>query len=29
MHIEQLETPVAIVDLDRLAANIERFQTYL
>lgn len=29
MHIEQLETPVAVVDLDRLAANITRFQVYL
>ncbi|MDP9315903.1 MAG: D-TA family PLP-dependent enzyme [Chloroflexota bacterium] len=29
MHIEQLETPVAFVDLDRLAANIDRFQAYL
>jgi len=29
MHIDQLQTPAAIVDLDRLAANINRFQTYL
>ena len=29
MHIDQLDTPVAIVDLDRLAANIVRFQSYL
>ncbi|MBS1968251.1 MAG: D-TA family PLP-dependent enzyme [Chloroflexi bacterium SZAS-1] len=29
MHIEQLETPVAVVDLDRLTANITRFQAYL
>ena len=29
MHIEDLETPVGVVDLDRLATNIERFQTYL
>ncbi|HEX9372453.1 MAG TPA: D-TA family PLP-dependent enzyme [Roseiflexaceae bacterium] len=29
MHIDQLDTPVAIVDLDRLAANIARFQAYL
>ncbi|MBZ0294442.1 MAG: D-TA family PLP-dependent enzyme [Anaerolineae bacterium] len=29
MHIDQLETPVAIVDLDRLEANIARFQAYL
>jgi D-serine deaminase-like pyridoxal phosphate-dependent protein len=29
MQIEQLETPVALVDLDRLEANIQRFQTYL
>ena len=29
MHIDQLETPVAIVDLDKLEANINRFQAYL
>jgi D-serine deaminase-like pyridoxal phosphate-dependent protein len=27
--VEELETPVAIVDLDRLAANIARLQSYL
>lgn len=27
--VEQLDTPVAIVDLDRLTANINRLQTYL
>lgn len=29
MDLNQLETPVAIVDLDRLEANIEKFQAYL
>jgi D-serine deaminase-like pyridoxal phosphate-dependent protein len=29
MRIDQLETPVAVVDLDRLESNIARFQTYL
>lgn len=29
MDVNQLETPVAIVDLDRLEANIEKFQAYL
>ena len=29
MRIEELETPVAVVDLDRLSANIERLQAYL
>lgn len=29
MHIDQLETPVVVVDLDRLEANIERLQSYL
>ena len=29
MYIDQLETPVAVVDLDRLSANINRFQVYL
>lgn len=29
MHISQLETPVAVVDLDRLDANIAGFQNYL
>lgn len=29
MHIDQLDTPVAIADLDRLAANIARLQSYL
>jgi D-serine deaminase-like pyridoxal phosphate-dependent protein len=29
MHIDQLETPVAIVDLDKLESNIARFQAYL
>jgi D-serine deaminase-like pyridoxal phosphate-dependent protein len=29
MHIDELETPVAVVDLDRLEANIGRFQAYL
>lgn len=29
MHIDEFETPVPVVDLDRLAANITRLQTYL
>jgi D-serine deaminase-like pyridoxal phosphate-dependent protein len=29
MHIDELETPVATVDMDRLEANIGRFQAYL
>jgi D-serine deaminase-like pyridoxal phosphate-dependent protein len=29
MYINQLETPAAIVDLDRLEANIAKFQKYL
>lgn len=29
MRIEDLETPVAVIDLDRLEANIVRLQTYL
>src|SRR5215211_8106960 len=29
MHIDELETPVPVVDLDRLEANITRLQTYL
>ncbi len=29
MNVDELETPVAIVDLDRLEANIKRFQQYL
>ena len=29
MNIDQLDTPVAVVDLDRLEANIARLQTYL
>jgi D-serine deaminase-like pyridoxal phosphate-dependent protein len=29
MHISQLETPVAVVDLDRLERNISRLQSYL
>lgn len=29
MHIDQLESPAAIVDLDRLSANIDRLQSYL
>jgi len=29
MHINELETPVPVVDLDRLEANITRLQTYL
>ncbi len=29
MHIDELETPVVAVDLDRLEANIARFQAYL
>ncbi len=29
MHIDQLETPAAVVDLDLLTANITRFQAYL
>lgn len=29
MHINQLETPAAIVDLDKLETNIARFQHYL
>jgi D-serine deaminase-like pyridoxal phosphate-dependent protein len=29
MGLEQLETPVAVVDLDRLEANIARLQNYL
>ena len=29
MHIDELETPVAIVDLDKLEANIAKLQRYL
>jgi D-serine deaminase-like pyridoxal phosphate-dependent protein len=29
MHIDELETPVPVVDIDRLEANISRLQTYL
>lgn len=29
MHIDHLETPAVIIDLDRLGANINRLQTYL
>jgi len=29
MHIDELETPVPVVDMDRLEANILRLQTYL
>lgn len=29
MHMDELETPVAIVDMDRLEANIARLQAYL
>ena len=29
MQIDELETPVPVVDLDRLEANITRLQTYL
>jgi D-serine deaminase-like pyridoxal phosphate-dependent protein len=29
MDIHQLETPVAVVDLDKVAANIARLQAYL
>ncbi len=29
MRIEELETPVAVVDLDRLSVNIDHLQKYL
>jgi D-serine deaminase-like pyridoxal phosphate-dependent protein len=29
MHIDELETPVPVVDMDRIEANIARWQTYL
>src|ERR1051325_9326700 len=29
MHIDQLETPVPVVDIDHLELNIARLQTYL
>ena len=29
MHIDDLETPVPVVDIDRLEANITRLQSYL
>jgi D-serine deaminase-like pyridoxal phosphate-dependent protein len=29
MHVNELETPVPVVDIDRLEANIGRLQTYL
>jgi len=29
MHVDELETPVPIVDIDRMQANITRLQTYL
>lgn len=29
MHIDQLESPAAVVDLDKLSANIQRLQSYL
>jgi len=29
MHIDQLESPAAVVDLEKLSANIDRLQSYL
>src|SRR5919205_2838544 len=29
MHIDELETPVPVVDIDRMEANIARLQVYL
>ena len=29
MHIDQIDTPAVIIDLDKLEANIARLQTYL
>src|SRR5687767_15497957 len=29
MHIDELETPVPVVDIDRMEANIARLQAYL
>src|ERR1051325_903692 len=29
MRVEELETPVPVVDIDRMEANIARLQTYL
>src|SRR5688572_2691932 len=29
MHIDELETPVPVVDLDRMQANITQLQAYL
>src|SRR5215475_9799860 len=29
MHIDELDTPVPVVDIDRLEANIARLQAYL
>ena len=29
MHIDQLETPAVVIDLDKLTANIDRLQAYL
>src|SRR5215467_15814609 len=29
MHVDELETPVPVVDIDRLEANIARLQNYL
>src|SRR5512145_3553128 len=29
MHLSELETPVPVVDIDRMEANIARLQTYL
>src|SRR4026207_1691036 len=29
MHIDELETPVPVVDIDRMEANIARLQMYL
>ena len=29
MHIDELETPVPVVDMDRMQANITRLQNYL
>src|SRR6185369_16237174 len=29
MHIDELETPVPVVDIDRMQANIDRLQKFL
>lgn len=29
MHIDQLDTPVVLIDLDKMESNIQRFQKYL